>query len=78
MPKLWNDVKDKALDVWRRAPTLVVVTAIFLVTLCTTSCICGGCLSSFLGGGPRISTDKGGSEPARKAPATTPPRRGSK
>ena len=40
-----SGLKDKALDVWRRAPTLVVVSGLGLLLLCSSCCICSGFLS---------------------------------
>jgi hypothetical protein len=51
MPDLLNDVKDKALDIWRRAPTVVVVCGVGLLLLCSTCCLCGGCMGSWFGSG---------------------------
>lgn len=50
-----NDLKDKALDVWRRAPTVVVVCGVGLLLLCSTCCMCGGCLGTFMGSGDSSS-----------------------
>lgn len=44
MPDFVNDVRDKAMDVWRRAPTVVICCCILLVLLCSTCCMCAGCL----------------------------------
>ena len=49
MPGILDDIKDRMIDVWRRAPTLVIVSGIGLVLLCTTCCLCGGCLAGFVG-----------------------------
>jgi hypothetical protein len=49
MPDFLNDVKDKALDIWRRAPTVVVVCGVGLLLLCSTCCLCGGCMGSLFG-----------------------------
>jgi len=51
MPDFLNDLKGKALDVWRRAPTVVVVCGVALLLLCSTCCLCGGCLGNFMGSG---------------------------
>ena len=51
-----NNLKDKALDVWRRAPTLVVVCGAGLLLLCLSCCLCGGCLGPFLGSGRNALT----------------------
>jgi len=51
MPDFLNNVKDKALDIWRRAPTVVVVCGVGLLLLCSTCCLCGGCMGSFVGSG---------------------------
>lgn len=46
-----SSLKDKALDVWRRAPTLVVVCGVGILVLCSSCCICAGLFS--LLSGPR-------------------------
>ncbi len=51
MPDFLNNVKDKALDIWRRAPTVVVVCGVGLLLLCTMCCFCGGCMGSLFGSG---------------------------
>jgi len=43
MPGILDDLKNKALDVWKRAPTLVIVCGIGLLLLCSSCCICGLC-----------------------------------
>lgn len=63
-PAFLDDAKAKALDVWRRAPTLVVVCGVALLLLCSTCCLCGGCMSAFVGtgssssGGGGMSSDR--------------------
>jgi hypothetical protein len=39
-----SDAKIKALDVWKQSPNLVVIV-IGLVLLCSTCCLCGGCVT---------------------------------
>jgi len=39
----------KALDVWKRAPTLVIACGVGLLLLSSSCCICGGFFSSFVG-----------------------------
>jgi hypothetical protein len=51
MPDFVNDLKDKALDLWRRAPTVCVVAGLALLLLCSTCCLCGGCMGSYFGSG---------------------------
>ncbi len=43
-----SSIKDKALDVWRRAPTLVVVCGLGLL-LCSSCCVCTGLFSLLSG-----------------------------
>jgi len=38
----WERLQNKALDIWRRAPTVVTVSGIGLLLLCSTCCICSG------------------------------------
>jgi len=45
VPGLLTSLKDKALDVWRRAPTVVVVSGTGLVLLCSSCCMCSGVFS---------------------------------
>jgi len=61
-----NDAK--ALDVWRRAPTVVVVLGIGLLLLCSTCCLCGGCMGSLIrrGGSPTGTTADGNANEATK------------
>jgi len=59
MPQILDDLKNKALDVWKRAPTLVVVCGIGLLLLCSTCCLCGGCFTSFVGLGGSESAPQG-------------------
>ena len=44
-----SDLKDKALDLWKRAPTVCVVAVVALLLLCSTCCLCGGCMGSYFG-----------------------------
>jgi len=66
MPDFLNDLKDKALDVWRRAPTVVVVCGVGLQLLCSTCCLCGGCMGMFMGSG-----DSSGGDGASSSEATS-------
>jgi hypothetical protein len=77
MPDFLNDVKDKALDVWRRAPTVVVVCGVGLLLLCSTCCLCGGCMGSFFGssgGGDREGATAGAKEGSESSANQEPDR----
>jgi hypothetical protein len=73
MPNLWEAGKHKVLNVWRRAPTLLTVVGIVLLLICSMSCLCGGCLSSFFRGSgpPPAAGDKSG-KPAAGAKSGKP------
>lgn len=62
-------VKAKALDIWRRAPTLVVVSGIGILVLCSSCCICTG-VASLLFKSPDGSTEssRGVRTPAVQVP----------
>ena len=51
-----SNLKTKALDIWRRAPTLVVVSGIGILVLCSSCCICTG-VASLLFKSPDGSTE---------------------
>lgn len=55
-----SNLKGKALDVWRRAPTLVVVCGVGILVLCSSCCICTGLFSLASGtrGTPMASRDE--------------------
>lgn len=57
MPDFLNNIKDKAIDIWQRAPTVVVVCGVGLLLLCSTCCLCGGCMGTFFDSG---ESDRGG------------------
>jgi len=70
-PDFVGDAKAKALDVWQRAPTLVIVCGVGLVLVCGSCCLCGGVLSMLPGpsrvpvtSNGRSDDDGGGSDDA--------------
>jgi len=73
----WEAGKHKVLDVWRRAPTLVTVVGIAIFLICSMSCICGGCMSSFFrGGGERAEDGDKSGKSADSPPSDRPAAKG--
>lgn len=56
---LLNVIKVKAVDIWRRAPTVVVVSGISLVVLCSFCFICTALLSSIVGNSHHVTEESG-------------------